>query len=348
MMTILYFLKKTILFSLLLLCTSNSMAKEVKIFKIGYLEAGEYFTYTESFKAMNRALSKKGWGDKIEYPQDAHFSPGWNPEIKDTVLPQKAQILMARDDLDVILAAGTSATRELLNVNNGKTPLLAFSVSDAVKSQFVPSITDSGVDNFTVRIVPERYLRMFQIFHDEVGFNKLGLLYVDEPNKENVTNATDAHSVAKERGFAVLEQQIASPHQQDCIQGLQKLLKQGMDAFFIPSLVCFDTKNNDAKQLFNLLIEHHIPTFARQGSSSVQSGALMGFSTIDFSARGEFLANMLIQILQGTLPRKITMLDRAAPKIALNIEVAKRINHDFTFDILGASDEIYQEISFSQ
>lgn len=330
----------------LLVFAGQAFAADVagKSFNIGYLEAGEYFTYTESFKAMKKALAEKGWLDRVVFPADARFSPGWDPETKKNVLPKKAAELMAREDLDVILAAGTSATRELLKANNGKTPLLAFSVSDAVRSKFAASAEDSGIDNFTVRIIPGRYLRMFQIFHDEVNFKKLGLMFVDEQNKI-VTNAADAHVVAKERGFEIIEQQIPAPDMEDCAEGLQNLLKQGIDAFFIPSLVCFDWKKNDVSKLLDVLTAHRIPTFARQGSTSVKGGALMGFSTIDFSSRGEFLAEMLIQILQGTLPRKINMIDNAPPKIALNIEVAKQIQHDFTFEILGASDEIYQEIS---
>ena len=108
--------------------------------------------------------------------------------------------------------------------------------------------------------------------------------------------------------------------------------------------MCFDWTKSDVKDLIYKLIKNKIPTFARDGSIYVKAGALMGFSSIDFSARGNVLADMAIQIFNGKKPREVKMIDRPSPKIAVNLETALKIGFDLPVTILIASDEIYDRI----
>ena len=218
-------------------------------------------------------------------------------------------------------------------------------VSNALQSGFIKNNEDSGIDNFTVRIVPGRYKRMFEIFHQVIGFKKLGLIYSDTESGKNYTNFDSAMQVAKERGFELAEYKLEREDFDECLKGLEKLVDQKIDAFFIPSLLCFDWKKSDVNKLFQFLQQKDIPSFARNGSRDVRAGALMGFSTIDFTKRGEFLADKIVKIFEGTKPRDLIMQDNAIPKISLNIYVASEIGFDPPFDILAATDEIYQEIT---
>ncbi len=334
---------------------SYAMAeKKPGLYRIGYIEAGEYWTYTNTLDAIKKALEtsadlkKLGWkGKKAEFPKDAHYSPGWDNEKQ---LIKDAQTLMSRKDIDLIISAGTAATAAILKANNGSIPILGVAVADAVKSKFVINENDSGIDNFTVRIVPGRYKRMFQIFHDVVGFKKLGLIYPDTKSGKQYCNIDDAHQVAQKRGFEIIEyNQIGSSEStEDCLKGIKFLIDAGMEAFFIPPLNCFDWEKNDVKMLLDLLIEKKLPTFAREGSKMVKSGALMGFSTYDFSARSLFLAEKAVRILLGEKPRSLPMVDNAIPKISLNLQVAELIGFDPSFDIIAASDEIFQEITLPE
>jgi ABC-type uncharacterized transport system substrate-binding protein len=313
-------------------------------YKVAYFEAGPSPIFSNTFQAIKQALAEKGWGDRVAFPQGSQFSPGWELDQKET-WPQIAQRLMEPSDLDLVISAGTDATGLLLEYNNGHTPILAVAVSDPVRSGFVASLNDSGVDNFTTRIVPERYLRAFRMFHAEVGFKRLGLLYVDNENARKFANVKDAEQVAKEEGFEIVSYKInESRTHQECLTAIETLIERNINAFWIPSLTCFEWPRYDVKRYLDLFIEHRIPTFARQGSEDVRAGALMGFSTVDYSARGQFLADRVIAILGGAQPRSLTMIDKAPPKIAINLFVARKINFDPSFDILGASDEIYQEI----
>ncbi len=327
-----------------LLASMSAVSAEEKKFRIGYFESGYSSIYDNTWNALKAALAEAGWLDRIEFPQDAHISPGRSLAEREKWF-SKAKALMEREDLDLVFSAGTDATSIIINVNNGKTPIIAGGVSDAVQSGFVASAKNSGIDNFAVRIVPGRYERMFRIFHDEVGFQKLGLLYADTPNDRVYANVQDAEAVAAERGFEIIRYKIAPTRTaEECMSGLKTLAEQGIDAFYIPSLTCFEWAKYDVKKHLDFLVDNGIPSFARQGSEDVHAGALMGFSTVDYSSRGRFLADMVIKVLQGAEAGSLKMIDDAPPKIALNLDVAQRLGFDLSFEILGASDEIYQDI----
>ncbi|MCF8045861.1 MAG: hypothetical protein K9J83_08360, partial [Desulfarculaceae bacterium] len=315
-------------------------------FRVGYLEGGNYWLFNRTFNAVKEAHEEKGWLDRISFPEKAYYSPGW--DAGESVWNRKAQNLMGTEDLDLVIGMGTDGTRALLKENNGTTPILGMGVSNALKSGFIKSNEDSGIENFTVRIVPGRYKRMFEIFHQVIGFENLGLIYPDTESGRDYTNLESAREVAQEKGFEIVEYTLEKEDAQSCLKGLQALVNQGMDAFFIPSLLCFDWEKSDVDKLLAFLREKQIPTFARNGSRDVRAGALMGFSTIDFSTRGQFLADKMIRILEGAEPRDLTMVDDAVPAISLNIHVAQQIGFDPPFDILAATDEIYREIKLPE
>jgi len=327
----------------------STNAESQKIWRIAYFEAGTYGTFSYELEAIKKSLAEMGWKDKIEFPTDAYISPGWE-EDKKPLWSVKAAELMSRKDIDLIIAAGTDGASTVLKVNNGKIPIVAISVSDPIKSKFVLNEKDSGIDNFTVRIVPNQFKRMFEIFHDVVGFKKLGLIYSDTENGIRYANVEEAKQVAQERNFEVIEYSNVSTaeKQEECLSGLKYLAEQKVDAFFIPSLNCFDWKTNDVKILLDFLNEKKIPCFARSGTRDVKAGALMGFSTVDFSSRGKFVADKIVRILQGEKPRSVQMVDNAIPKISFNLHVAETIGFNPPFDILAASDELFQEITLPE
>ena len=94
-------------FLAMFLLSRNAMASQKNIYRIGYIEAGEYWTYTSTLGAIKKALEtsddlkRLGWkGKKAEFPKDAHYSPGWDNEKQ---LIKDAKTIMNRKDLDVII-----------------------------------------------------------------------------------------------------------------------------------------------------------------------------------------------------------------------------------------------------
>jgi len=317
-----------------------------KIYRIAYIEANNFWVFPEIMNAIKENLAIMGWKDRIEFPEDLHISTGWGNQDSEKILNAKVQELMSRKDIDLIITAGTPPTDAILKVNNGKTPILAIAVSDPIRSRFVFSAKDSGIDNFTARIVPDRFKQMFILFHKVVRFKKLGLLSINDEDGRVFSNVDDARETGKALGFEVIEYDKMKFRNKtdDCLIGINWLIQQGIDAFYQSALACFDWNKSDVKKILDTLSEHKIPVFARDGTTYVKAGALMGFSSIDFGPRGKTKAEKIIRIFQGELPRSLPMIDDAPPKISFNLNVAERIGFDPPYDILGTSDEIFNEI----
>jgi ABC-type uncharacterized transport system substrate-binding protein len=317
-------------------------ARDVSVKRIGYLEAGHFWLFDRTYAAFSQAIASNS-SISLDYPLDAHHSPGWEPENM-ARLPVLAKDLMQRHDLDLIVGMGTAAVKALLAANNGRTPVLGMGMADPVAAGIVRDSTDSGVDNFTCQVIVDRWTTMFRVFHDVVRFKKLGVLYQNTSEGRVYAALNDVQAIAPELGFSVAEYGDLSTAETDdeCRRGLEKLREEGMDAFFIGPLNCFDWDSNDVAALLELLRDWKIPTFARDGSDFVKAGALMGFSTWNFGPTGEFLANQAAAIFTGSMPRSISMLDRMEPTIAINLETAAKIGFHFPLDVLVVSDEIFE------
>ena len=330
------------LVTILTSCALCAHAQDNFAKRVGYLEAGNFWLFDRTYSAFRQALDARPQV-RVVYPEDAHHSPGWEPENM-AKLPVVAAELMQREDLDLVVGMGTAAVKALLAANNGRTPILGMGMADPVAAGIVRDITDSGVDNFTCQVVADRWTTMFRVFHDVVRFKKLGILYQDTPDGRVYAALDDVRAVAPELGFEIAGYGGLSTAETDdeCRQGLHKLREEGMDAFFIGPLNCFDWDSNDVGALLEMLNDWKIPTFARDGSDFVKAGALMGFSTWNFGPTGEFLANQAVAVLTGSTPRSVPMLDRMEPTIAINFETAAKIGFHFPLDVLVVSDEIFE------
>ena len=195
------------LYCLLLFSFATTALQAQQPYRIGYFEGGYFHTYQPTYKALRQVLIEKGWNESyIEFVEDAHFSPGFDSTGK-REWNAVAQHLLERNDLDMLLLGGTAATNVMLRYSYPEIycqteqqrqdlacqgvlslsqavrdrfilkPMMAASVSDAVKAGFVVNQNQhhAGVENLMVRIVPNRYSRMFEIFYNEVKFTKLGV-----------------------------------------------------------------------------------------------------------------------------------------------------------------------------
>lgn len=314
-----------------------------KIFRIGYFEVGPFWTSDLTFKAFQAGLAERGWLQRLEFVQDARYSPGWTIEQQE--LDRLAGEIMARSDLDLILSMGTRATRALLAANNHRTAILGMDLSDPVKASLVKDPNDSGASNFTTMLDEDSWEGMFNFFHEFTGFKRLGLLVLDHPDGAVFTHLEVARKVARDRGFdLVLYSGLEDEADiEACRKGIDRLMAQGIDAFFIPDYLCFDLDHNPENGWFRRFNRNRIATFASEGSRMIKQGALMGKSNCQIEAAGCLYADRAIRILQGNPPGSLPMRHTASPSIALNLETAHTIGIRFPFHMLSVFDEIFLE-----
>jgi ABC-type uncharacterized transport system substrate-binding protein len=306
-----------------------------------YFEAGPYWEFSLIRQQVITALKERGVLQHVAFPEALHISPGW--DAPESAYRDAARRLMNDPSVDVILGMGTAATKALLAENNGRTPIMSIDVADPVSAGIVDARTGKTAPNLTIHYVKDKWYKVFALFHEALPFRRLGIMYHDSPEGLSYSNVHEAREVARERGFTLVEyphldkaESIAT-----CTQGVDQLLRQGIDAFYISALNCFDWTQANPQPMFDALASRGIRTFARDGSVHVRRGALMGLSTLDYVPLGRFYADRMARQL-GLLPPGAE-LEREAytPKITLNLVTANNLGMDIPLLLLISSDEIF-------
>lgn len=333
------FFLAAVFLSLFFLCTAPVHADDIRPKKVAYFEKGSFWLFKQSYASLQQSLKQRP-AFQYSYPDGLHKSPGWDAD--NARMDAEARALLA-GDADIIIAAGTSAVKALLHVTRNEKPIIGIALADPVAAGIMSQEGQSPVSSFTTEVFPNRWRSMYRVFHDVVGFRRLGIMYPQGPDGRVYAAVDDAYSVAREQRFEIVEAIIPDENTPSCRAGIEELHRKGADSFFISPLVCFDWSENDPSELLKLIHGYKMPTFARDGSLFVQGGALMGFSTWDFSPSANRLADTIEKIFRGASPDSIRMVVSPEPRIAINLQAAAELGIAFPFDVLLVADEIYEK-----
>ena len=342
-----------------------------KKWRIGYYESGEYVTYQKTLIGLVNGLSGLGWlssdtiptqkdeqtielwnwladnikSDYIEFIKDAHYTAQWNDQSRPQIAAKIIERLKNTKDIDLMIAMGTWAGQDLAN-DEHSIPVIVMSTSDAVAAHIIASTEDSGRDHIHARVDPSRFERQVSIFHDIIGFQTLGLAYEDTVEGRSYASIDRIEKIAQERGIEVSRcflKNLGDPTEEEqLIQSCFAELSQKVQAIYV-TMYTGITKNSLPK-LVEIANAAKIPTFSQAGSEEVEYGLLMSISQAGFKYIGDFEATVLAKVFNGAKPRQIGQLFEEPPRIAINLKTAEIIGFDPPVDVLGAADEIYQEI----
>ncbi len=202
-----------------------------KKWRIGYLQGGPYENYSSILTAFANSLADLGWiekgplpkgrddsetrtlwrflsenarSDYLEFVSDAYWSYDWKNDVRE-IKREKIIARLNRDkDIDLMLSLGTWAGQDLAN-DRHKTPTIVMSTSNAVQSGIIKSVDDSGYDHIHARVAPERFGRQIRMFHNCVGFKRLGIAFVNDLDGRSYAAVDDVNKVAGQLGFDVVE-----------------------------------------------------------------------------------------------------------------------------------------------
>ena len=304
---------------------------------VAYFEKGQFWLFSRSYSALQDVLRQHSF--QYVFPEQLHRSPGWDAD--DERMDREARELLA-SDADIIVAAGTSAVKALLRVTHNEKPVIGIALADPVAAGIMLADGASVCPSFTAEVFPNRWRSMYRMFHDVIGFKRLGLMYPEGPDGRVYAALDDAYAVAREQGFEIVEAVIPDEKPASCSKGVEELHKKGADSFFISPLVCFDWTENNPTALLAKIHAYKMPTFARDGSLFVQGGALMGSATWDISPSVNRIADAMDRICAGASPDSVRMVVSPEPRIAINLEAAAQLGITFPFDVLLVADEIYE------
>ncbi len=341
--------------------------------RLGYYQGGDYPDYQASLTATARALMDLGWIEKTEIPaqeskqtkdlwnwlateakgtylefvKDAYYSTSWDEATRKQTSSELMKRLQEQKDLDLMIAAGTWAGKDLANPDH-HTNTLVISTSEPVTSGIIKSVDDSGYDHLMARVDPSRFQRQVRIFHDIVGFKKLGVAHADTDSGRSYAALDKIKEVAGERNFEIIDcytkddipdSKLAAESVAQCFREFCKKA----DAIYV-------TKQNGVNpksipELAKIAISCSVPTFSQSGSDEVQWGFLLSISQASFKYVGRYYAEAIAKILNGAKPRQLDQVFEGPPKIAINLRTSALIGFDPPVDTLGAADEIFQEIT---
>ena len=341
-------------------------------FRIGYLEGGSYSMYPAILLGIANGLQELGWleefsvpesvdtsktaeiwqwfsdhisSEYIEFVADAYWSADWKKELR---AKNKAAIidrLTHEKDLDLIIANGTWAGQDLAN-NDHSTPVLVCSTGNPIQAEIIKSAEDSGFPHVHARVDPTRFQRQIMLFHDIIGFKKLGIAYIDTVAGRSYAAVEDVRKMSQEIGFTLeeclLPDKVEGQALTDLTIDCHKKLAPKIDAMYITIQTGITLQG--MPQLLAPLEASKIPTFSQAGSREVEHGVLLSISQANYRYVSKFHAETIARIFNGTPPNNIGQVFEAPPKIAINIAEAEVIGFNPSVDILSAADEIYNEI----
>jgi ABC-type uncharacterized transport system substrate-binding protein len=347
-----------------------------KKWRIGYYQGGEYDDYQETLLETAKGLVALGWikqihthairgltanhiwdylsthaqSEYIEFVPDGYYSANWHAMQRKPISDKILKRIKSNRDIDLMIAMGTWAGQDLAN-NQHRVPTLVMSASDAVLAGIIDSPEDSGLDHVHAHVDPLRYERQVQIFHEIVGFKKLGVIYENTVSGRSYAAINKISKVARERDFEIISCYTASDLPDPPIIEKNYLrcfeeLAQKADAVYVT--IHGGATKSSIPQLAKIAQKYNIPTFSQSGSKEVQSGILMSLSRKDFVPIGRYQATVIARVLNGAKPREVIQVFEEPPDIALNLKTAELIGFYLSGDLIAAADKIYYGIEPSK
>ena len=344
-----------------------------KKWRIGYYEGGEYLTYQMVLTATIRGLMNLGWvdpmaippqegeqteqlwrwlaqnidSDYVEFVPDAHYSANWDDDHHAELSSQVTERLNTTHDIDLLIAMGTWAGKAFAN-DRHSTPTMVLSTSDPISAGIIRSVEDSGYDHVHAKVDPYRFERQVTVFHEIIGFEKLGIAFEDSVNGRSYAAIDVVEKLSRERGFEVVkchtqsditDISVAEQSVVDCFNELSTKV----DAIYVTEQG--GVTRRSIPKLVEIANRHHIATFSQAGSSDVRFGVLASLSQKGYKYVGEFHARTFAQVFNGASPNQLNQLFEEPPKIAINLKTAELIGFDPPIVLIGAADEIYDQIA---
>lgn len=340
--------------------------------RIGYYEGGPYVTYVETLEATIRGLMNTGWiepatlpardgessaalwtwlatkarSEFLEFVPDAHYSANWEDDKRRKTSEALIERLASTKDLDLVMAMGTWAGKDLANDRHG-TPTIVMATSDPLSSGIIRSVEDSGFAHVHARVDPDRYKRQLTVFHEIVRFKKLGVAYEDSVDGRVYAAIDDVEELAKARGFEVVrchtKSDIAdtSEAERSVLKCIEQLAKTS-DAIYVTNQGGVTARS--VPSIVRIANEHLVPTFSQTGSQQVQQGMMVSLATAGRRFVGQFSADVIAKVFNGARPNQLNQLFEAPPKIAINLRSAELVGFNPPVVLLGAADEIFSTI----
>lgn len=339
-------------------------------FRLAVVVSGTYWEFYDNLRALVDAFATIGWANKlaipasiatteeliaflsdsnysdyIEFPKTLYYDLNWGDA---SAAMERALIRdVKKSGADVVLAYGGLAGNAFAKQDTYSLPVVMDAITDPLAAGVIKSYEDSGKDFITCRVDPDQFKRQIRLFHDTVGFKKLGIIYGDDEYGRIYGAVRDVEEVAKERGFEIVRNtdvlEADTPQTTAMyLKALEEVCKTA-DAVYIGASAAI-TDYEILPDVIKILNKYRKPSFALEGTIRVKQGILFSISLAGITRSGIYNAKKIAKILAGSKPRDLPQIFENIPSIAINLKTASTIGYDVKFDIISGSDEVYTEI----
>lgn len=334
-------------------------------FRIGIVISGDYWEFFDNMKGLVEGFSNIDWANKVSVPSSfshcdeliswlknkkysdyIEFAPEYfvNLDWGDNFEEFKEKYLDSVPNVDIIFAYGGKAAGSFYELDSYPVPVLSDAITDCKEAGVTVSLEDSGKDFFSNKIDPEIYQQQIRLFHDFVKFEKLGIIYGDNPDGILYGAVNDVELVAKERGFEIVRNTNVKEYMDDdtpelYLKALKDIVNK-VDAVYIGASTAV-TEYNIIPEIVEILNKAKKPSFSLEGTVRVKEGVLFSLSSSGMTRSGIWMATKATHILNGAQPRKLNQRFESTFSVAINLATAKNIDFQLPLDLLVNSDEFY-------
>ncbi len=254
---------------------------------------------------------------RVELPDGAVVDGGWEPAGIAAAMDK----LLARTDVDVILAAGVGVSAEICGRATVDTPVVVpFAFGQcAVSCSQLPDVSTRPID------LGQLISRDLQAFHEIIPFTKLAVL-MDPVWPSNCT-VTELAGALAPHGVEV--EFVPTPA---VISDTAGFLPTDTDAIYIMPLFRLDERS--LSTLVGEFTGMGLPTFSLLGESEVDLGVLAGLNTkTTMAAMARGTALEILDLVEGRRPQRDSTTDLGG-QLTLNMATAEKLNFSPTWELL--------------
>jgi len=334
--------KPLCLLALLTLCCcapEPTLARDagLKIFRIGFLEAGEHAPHAAMREAYRSQLERILDSNlAVVYPPNGFLTAAWNRDSCRAM----ARRLAAQSNIDLIGALGPWVVEDLIAAECTK-PIVALYRCDPLREGLVGSDGRPVYGNLTVDVVPARFRQDLTTLTAIVPVKKLGVLYfASTDERPRIMAAID--SLGRSLGFEVVGAEAYNIAGTFAFFKAYGALGPKVDAVYAPFL--WGMERDKPREFFERLASEGVPVYSSEGRFAVERGAILSRTNITLDARAWFDAWKTVRILKGEKPADLPTTCPETPTLMVNEAVFQNLKLEYPEDLLKESETVPAQV----
>lgn len=292
------------------------------------------------------ALATATKGGCIEFVPGTFSNYNWD---RKGVLSDKLRIkrMIDNGEIDMIWTFGTISGLYFADSGLG-VPVLVIDSTSPEGAGIIGPGDYSNKPNVHVQKDLTRYSAEVVLFHNLLKFKRMGILVDSNEDNQSGQDIFEIRALAKTMGFELVPcygdimGRVPAQADVDFKRCLAMLSEENIDALFLTLVY------RPEEPLFPYIkpfIDRGIPVYSQYGEQDVRGGALLSLSESDLTHAAIFQANVVRQIIiEGKKPEEISQHFHDPLSISFNMQTARLIEWQPSFEALLAIDNVYSHI----